>query len=789
MVEYNSLRSGEPTKYYRPLIHHTTSLCLILIIALGLIGLTEYALRVLPQHKLSPGKSYGQMKKRNLLDWRELKHRYGGAHPGAMIPVPNPATLTSSMTISPPYPSSIAKPTHPGLRKRTPPKAGHANSFGVVTVTATVVHLKVYQKKLDDDITDTIKGASVSGHLPAPSAALLTELSFSQPPKVADGKHHKEGGEAHAPGNVTIITTTTSDSTTYLDTRAMRGLPLTAFLAGDIPQITKQNGVGDKSQQGDGDAQQNGGDDAKPKDNKDGPKGGNDGGVKGVGDGGGGGGGGGDGGEGERAQGHGGGDRGHQVEKGGDNDPTAPGGGGGVHGGGDQDNGNGHGGGGKSGAGKLESGHGDSGKAGTKHNGEPSLESGEQKGEGGSDTGRDSLPGDHVPTDNALHDKQSIDGTQKGNPDSANGEDTGLDANRSGLTDSTDDHNDGSSSSGHGLGKSAKYGAPSDDKDGVAVVDHTYTTTIDGHEVIVTPTASRHSKGHSDNGLAQEPYTTTIDGHEVVVTPRPSKSGKGSKNSDPDDEVIVASVKGKSKLTTLTLSKDRARPSQTGKASSNAKVDNSKGSHNSVDPSHEKLTTYAESDKPLTFVESAVNYFYGIYLPILLTVAFQMIAGYLYTATKMMEPFAMLSTSRDGIAAKDFLWINYLCANDSIEPFIALASGHWLMLWVSILYTLAQLLSPLSSEMLGIYPGYKVTEDTVDAGACTFIRQPPHAQTANFATPSRLDSPADRSHDAGNPRPHLHTNSSNMVPSPPLSKQGLQRPFQHSWCGLAYQLS
>lgn len=88
------------------------------------------------------------------------------------------------------------------------------------------------------------------------------------------------------------------------------------------------------------------------------------------------------------------------------------------------------------------------------------------------------------------------------------------------------------------------------------------------------------------------------------------------------------------------------------------------------------------------------------YLPIVLSVLFRMMIGYLYTTVKMLEPFSMLSKP-SGTLAKDFLWINYLSANDHLAPFQAMISGHWLMLWTSILYTAAQLLSPLAADLTG----------------------------------------------------------------------------------------
>ena len=224
----------------------------------------------------------------------------------------------------------------------------------------------------------------------------------------------------------------------------------------------------------------------------------------------------------------------------------------------------------------------------------------------------------------------------------------------------------------------------------------------------------------------------------MVVTPAPLGHGNGGKDSNSDYEIVTASVNGENRMTTLTLpvnlpeATDAAKNGGKKKSSAADHVnddddsdgdsddgDDEDGDGHGDDDEDTPPITYTESNVPLTFIKSPVNYFYAIYLPVLLAVTFQMLATYLYTATKMMEPFAMLSQSIEGIPAKDFLWINYLSANDSIEPFTAMISGHWQMLWVSILFIAAQLLSPLSSEVIGIYPGYrKISEETVTAGVC-----------------------------------------------------------------------
>lgn len=118
-------------------------------------------------------------------------------------------------------------------------------------------------------------------------------------------------------------------------------------------------------------------------------------------------------------------------------------------------------------------------------------------------------------------------------------------------------------------------------------------------------------------------------------------------------------------------------------------------------------TTYAPSQAlepssgrhpPLKNLTPA-KYFVGAYLPTLLAVIFRISVGSLYAATKMLEPFFSLARA-EGATAKNFLHINYLSTNDTSDPIKAMFSGHWLMLWTSILYTAVGLMTPFASELL-----------------------------------------------------------------------------------------
>ena len=299
-------------------------------------------------------------------------------------------------------------------------------------------------------------------------------------------------------------------------------------------------------------------------------------------------------------------------------------------------------------------------------------------------------------------------GTKKGDSSA------GSDATDAAHGDGSDDNDDDVSSDLEGFSLSNAESDTADESD-VSDEGKPFTTTISGHEVVITPHPSKDGK----------PYTTTISGQEVVITPHPSKdqAGRGSKKEkvftscSGDKCVLLTSTLGSSEQARLA---NKVRPTASRKQVSVTRT-GAKG-----EPT--ETVAYTVSSVPLTFTKKPVHYFYGIYFPVFLAVVYQMMIGYLYTATKMMEPFAMLSRP-NGVPAKDFLWINYLSPNDNFEPFIAMASGHWLMLWVAVLFTAAQLLSPLSSEMLGLYPSYyKVNDEQAVIGTSVWV----HPQIARL---------------------------------------------------------
>ncbi|MCJ1393029.1 hypothetical protein MMC18_005901 [Xylographa bjoerkii] len=135
-------------------------------------------------------------------------------------------------------------------------------------------------------------------------------------------------------------------------------------------------------------------------------------------------------------------------------------------------------------------------------------------------------------------------------------------------------------------------------------------------------------------------------------------------------------------------------------------------------PSHS--SSEISANKSLTFFTQSM-YFCGAYLPILLAVGFRVVIGWLYVTTKMIEPFRILTQSKT-TSANDFFNINYLSASDTLEPYKAMLSGHWLMLWTSLLYLAVELLSPFASEVLHFYWSCESTgNDTLTCAAALWI--------------------------------------------------------------------
>ena len=772
ILEYDALQHGQQQRYYKPIVHHTAALGLILFVALALVGLIEYSLHVLPQHQLSPGKSYGQARKRDLEIQVAFDASDRSVNAGLDLPMSNIASTT------PVYETTTLQPTHtPDLTVLSSPTPIHklkprSNDFcEPILVQPVVEELQVFVKPNFAEL-----GSNNTSKHPSLMTVLTKQYYITRTPfKSSSGynapikptlafKFTNFRPELYTPLPIlhkrqvnTCLNSTitpppiTQSSSAYVDPAVKTDLPVTLFMGSDArggstPSFdgsdksgndgndgNARNGGNDKddsggvqqidghnSNAGGGGQHQQGGHDIGPSHSND-----EDSGAKSHNNG---------------ASAHGEDDytSSEQVidHQGGISmdDSDSPEQGKGTVGGSDGQN----------------RGHDDTGSPSMVF-GKSSQHAADSDGSSGPLLGKPfttTVNGQQmVVTPILAADTPSstpyttvVDGhevvvTPQSTPyttmingmqvivtptptigDALTPYTTDIDGKEVVVTPNATPYTtiiDGkevvvtpNAAPNRGqpyttiIDGKAIVVTPSAEMDG----DKPYTTTIDGHEVVVTPRAT--------------PYTTTVDGHEVVVTPRPT----AKRIPDLEQETVIASRKGQSGLTTMTLSIDRARASEIAKSRF--------GNHGQGDmPSSWRNLTFTESDKDLTFIKSPINYFYGVYLPVLLAVLFQMMVYYLYTATKMMEPFAMLSSTNEGIPAKDFLWINYLSANDSLEPFTALASGHWLMLGVSILYTAAQVISPLSSEMLGIYPGYKKTSaDRVMAGASLWV----HPQIARL---------------------------------------------------------
>ncbi|KAI9882704.1 MAG: hypothetical protein M1823_005551 [Watsoniomyces obsoletus] len=103
-------------------------------------------------------------------------------------------------------------------------------------------------------------------------------------------------------------------------------------------------------------------------------------------------------------------------------------------------------------------------------------------------------------------------------------------------------------------------------------------------------------------------------------------------------------------------------------------------------------------DRPVRDLNPA-RYFAGSYLPTLMAVILRITVGTIYAAVKMMEPFYCLSEP-GGATARESLNLYYLQPNRELGTFTAMFRGHWVVLFVSILYMGVGLLVPFSSEFL-----------------------------------------------------------------------------------------
>jgi Protein of unknown function (DUF3433) len=94
-------------------------------------------------------------------------------------------------------------------------------------------------------------------------------------------------------------------------------------------------------------------------------------------------------------------------------------------------------------------------------------------------------------------------------------------------------------------------------------------------------------------------------------------------------------------------------------------------------------------------------YFLGIYGPVLITIVIRLLVHYLYRSTKLVDPFLMLAQA-GGAAFQDF-WNEHLGSESILSPFHAFRSQRWALLWTSVLFAAAQLLTPFASELTATF--------------------------------------------------------------------------------------
>ena len=108
-------------------------------------------------------------------------------------------------------------------------------------------------------------------------------------------------------------------------------------------------------------------------------------------------------------------------------------------------------------------------------------------------------------------------------------------------------------------------------------------------------------------------------------------------------------------------------------------------------------TSLTQTELQIGSIFTRFDYFYAMYLPILLAVFFKSVWVVVFASTKMMEPFHQLSKQR-GATAEDTLFADYLSTGLSLSSVKAIFQSHWVMALTTGVYVLFALLPPLASE-------------------------------------------------------------------------------------------
>ena len=96
-----------------------------------------------------------------------------------------------------------------------------------------------------------------------------------------------------------------------------------------------------------------------------------------------------------------------------------------------------------------------------------------------------------------------------------------------------------------------------------------------------------------------------------------------------------------------------------------------------------------------------VDYFYAMYLPILLAVLLKFVWVIVFASTKMVEPFHQLAKPR-GATAEDTLFADYLSTGLSLSSVKAVFQGHWVMALTTTIYIMLVFVIALASESMRV---------------------------------------------------------------------------------------
>lgn len=113
------------------------------------------------------------------------------------------------------------------------------------------------------------------------------------------------------------------------------------------------------------------------------------------------------------------------------------------------------------------------------------------------------------------------------------------------------------------------------------------------------------------------------------------------------------------------------------------------------------VPTIKDSQVQMTESFEGHYYFWSSYLAILVTVTLKLAWGLVFSGLKMLEPFYQLSKPGGAAASESFL-ADYLAAAYGWNHVRHIFSGHWVMLFSTLVYIALALLSPIASESMAV---------------------------------------------------------------------------------------